>query len=108
MEKLINSEIFMLTITVGSYFGGQWLYRKSNIKLLHPIITSVATIIAVLILLDIPYDSYREGSHFIHFLLGPSVVALGYLLYEELHHIKGNLVSLLVALLLAVWLELSA
>ena len=99
MEKLINSEIFMLTITVGSYFGGQWLYRKSNIKLLHPIITSVATIIAILILLDIPSDSYREGSHFIHFLLGPSVVALGYLLYEELHHIKGNLVSLLVALL---------
>lgn len=98
MHQLIQSEIFMLTLTVGCYFAGQKLSKIIGIKIFHPIVTAVTAIIAILYLLDIPYETYRRGSHFIHFLLGPSVVALGYLLYEEVHHIKGNFKSLILAL----------
>ncbi|MDP4271020.1 MAG: LrgB family protein, partial [Bacteroidota bacterium] len=47
----------------------------------------------------IDYDSFREGSRFIHFLLGPTVVALGYVLYEQVRYIKGNTISIVVSVL---------
>ena len=84
MYDLTNSEIFDLTLVVGTYLVALGLYKKTKISLLHPLITSILVIILVLNALDIPYESFRRGSHLIHFLLGPSVVALGYVLFEQI------------------------
>ncbi len=98
MSTLIQSETFILALVMGSYALGLWVQRVSKLQLLHPIITSISLIIAVLLLLDIDYPTFQKGSAFIHFLLGPSVVALGYLLYEQIHHIRGNVRAILTAL----------
>ena len=34
----------------------------------------------------------------IHFMLGPSVVSLGYILYQQVGHLKGNVISIMVAI----------
>ena len=34
----------------------------------------------------------------INFLLGPSVVALGYILHKQIHYLKGNVVSVLTSI----------
>ena len=47
--------------------------------------------------MDIEYESFQKGSHLIHFLLGPSVVALGYVLYEQIQYLKGNVISILTS-----------
>ena len=60
--------------------------------------TSIFVIIAILKLLGISYESFQEKSHLIHFLLGPSVVALGYVLYEQVQYLKGNVVSILTSI----------
>ena len=88
MYDLTNSEIFDLTLVVGTYLVALGLYKKTKISLLHPLITSILVIILVLNALDIPYESFRRGSHLIHFLLGPSVVALGYVLFEQIKYLK--------------------
>ena len=54
-------------------------------------------IIALLSLLDIDYDTFCAGSSFISFLLGPSVVALGYALYEQIEQIRGKEIPVLTA-----------
>ena len=97
MYDLTNSEIFDLTLVVGTYLVALGLYKKTKISLLHPLITSILVIILVLNALDIPYESFRRGSHLIHFLLGPSVVALGYVLFEQIKYLKGNVVSILTS-----------
>ena len=97
MYDLTNSEIFDLTQVVGTYLVALGLYKKTKISLLHPLITSILVIILVLNALDIPYESFRRGSHLIHFLLGPSVVALGYVLFEQIKYLKGNVVSILTS-----------
>lgn len=97
MYDLTNSEIFDLTLVVGTYLVALSLYKKTKISLLHPLITSILVIILVLKALDIPYESFRRGSHLIHFLLGPSVVALGYVLFEQIKYLKGNVVSILTS-----------
>ena len=73
------------------------LYKKTRISLLHPLLTSILVIIAVLKMMGIEYESFQRGSHLIHFLLGPSVVALGFFLYEQMQYLKGNVISILTS-----------
>lgn len=97
MHHLAHSELFALTLVVGTYLAANALYKKVHFCLLHPLLTSILVIIAVLEILGIPYESFRQSSHLIHFLLGPSVVALGYVLYEQMRYLKGNVVSILTS-----------
>ena len=98
MNKLVETELFALLLATGSYVLAVALYKKTKIGILHPLITSIALIITVLKLLEVDYPTFREGTRFIHFLLGPSVVALGYVLYQQMQYIKGNVVSILTAI----------
>lgn len=97
MDNLAHSEIFALTLVVGSYLAATAFYKKVHFCLLHPLVTSILLIIAVLEILGIHYESFQQSSHLIHFLLGPSVVALGYVLYEQIQYLKGNVVSILTS-----------
>lgn len=97
MEKVVNMEIFILTLVVGVYLAAVWLYRKTGLKLLHPLLVSIPVLAAILHVLDIPYHSFEKGSRIVSFMLGPTVVALGYLLYEQIARLKENAVSILTS-----------
>lgn len=97
MHSLVHSEIFDLALVVGTYIAATILYKKTHLSVLHPLLTSIFVIIVILEFLDIEYDSFQQGSHLIHFMLGPSVVALGYVLFEQMKYLKGNVVSILTS-----------
>lgn len=97
MHSLVHSEIFDLALVVGTYIAATILYKKTRLSLLHPLLTSIFVIIVILEVLDIEYASFQQGSHLIHFMLGPSVVALGYVLFEQMKYLKGNVVSILTS-----------
>lgn len=99
MNQLFQTEVFALTLTLGTYLVALKLYQKTRLPLLHPLITSILALIAVLSLLHIPYKDYFGNSFLIHFMLGPSVVTLGYVLYEQVRFIKGNVASILTSVL---------
>jgi predicted murein hydrolase (TIGR00659 family) len=100
MKTLFESTEFILLLIFGSYLFGQWVFKKTRIPLFHPLIISIAIIIAFLKITDVSYETFEQGSQFITFLLGPSVVALGYLLYEQLNYLKGNVISILTSVFL--------
>ena len=81
----------------GTYLTSLLLYKKTKLKILHPLLVSVLVIIAVLEVLGIDYETFRAGSHLVHFMLGPSVVALGYVLFEQMKYLKGNVISILTS-----------
>lgn len=97
MEHLLNSEIFILTLVVGVYLAAVMLYQKTKLSLLHPLLVSIPVLALVTGVLGISYESFERGSRIISFMLGPTVVVLGYLLYEQLDHLKENTVSILTA-----------
>lgn len=99
MQTILSSDIFILSIVLGVYLLANLLYKTTKISLLHPLLTSIITIIALLKILGIDYPTFKHGSHFIDFLLGPSVVALGFLLHEQIEYIKGRTVSILISIL---------
>lgn len=88
---------FLLLFTVGSYAGSVWLFRRTRFPLLHPLITTVAAIILLLLATGIPSEYYVTATMPIDFLLGPTVVALGYALYEQKEHLQANLASILTS-----------
>lgn len=52
------------------------------------------TFVAVIVFLrcaGIGYERYRDATGILNFALGMSVVALGYLLYEQLERLRGSL-----------------
>jgi len=98
MREILTSEVAILAFTLGIYVGASWIYQKTKFALLHPVLVTIAIIIALLLIFDVDYLTYQKGSHLIDFMLGPSVVALGYTLYTQTASIKENAVSILTAL----------
>ena len=87
----------MLLLVVGSYFIGTLLYRRLRSAWVHPVAVGMVLVIVSLLLLGIDYETFRQGTAFLDFLLGPTVVALGYLLYEQMGHLRGREIAIFIA-----------
>lgn len=98
MREIVTSEVFILAFTLGIYAGTCWIYQKTKFALLHPVLVTIVIIIVLLLTFKVDYLTFQKGSHLIDFMLGPSVVALGYALYTQVAHIKANAVSILTSL----------
>lgn len=98
VEMLMNMPA-MLLLTIGAYLLGLWAKKKSGLALLHPFLISIPVIIAVLKLTDIPCSFYIESNVLIDFLLGPSVVSLGLLLYDNRDIVLKNCAGILTSVL---------
>lgn len=97
IKPLLSGEVFLLTITLGTFLFGVYLYKRLKFPLIQPLLVSIAIIIPFLKIADIDYTTFYEQTHILNFMLGPSVVALGYVLYEQIEHIKGHVVSILTS-----------
>jgi len=98
MGTLLNNELFVLTLVIGIYLGASFIYKKSKLALLHPLPLCIGILILILTLTHTDYTTFKKGSHMIDFMLGPAVVALGLILYEQYEHVKKNIVSILVTI----------
>lgn len=79
-----STPLFGLTSTLCIYTACAGLYRRLDAHpLANPILTSVALLVALLLASHIPYERYFAGAQFIHFLLGPAVVALAWPLWQR-------------------------
>jgi predicted murein hydrolase (TIGR00659 family) len=96
MTVLMNTPA-MLLLTLGAYLLGLWVRKKSGLALLHPFLISIPVIITVLKLADIPCSFYIESNRLIDFLLGPSVVSLGLLLYDNRHIVWKNFAGIMTS-----------
>ena len=66
------------------YLLAQRFYAAmAQAPLANPVLWSVLALGAGLLATGVPYPSYFAGAQFIHFLLGPAVVALGFPLWER-------------------------
>lgn len=82
-SEFFANPMFGIGLTLIVYALAQWLYVAKRHILLNPVAVSIAALIGILTLADIPYASFRVGGDMILFLLGPAVVALGLPLYEQ-------------------------
>jgi len=81
---LSSAPLFGLTATLVVYLLAQRFYAAMDqAPWANPVLWSVLSLGAGLLATGVPYPSYFAGAQFIHFLLGPAVVALGFPLWER-------------------------
>ena len=96
MDTVLNSPLYLLTLSLACFRAGLWLYRKSgDYALLHPTITGAAAAALILYYFDISYTDFVAGNQLLLFLLGPATVALAVPLYQQLHLIRSMAMPLL-------------
>nr|WP_315480616.1 LrgB family protein [uncultured Rhodoferax sp.] len=98
---LSATPLFGLTATLVTYVLAHALYlRVGQAAWANPVLWSVLVIAAVLLATGVPYPTYFSGAQFIHFLLGPAVVALGWPLWQRRAQVRQRWGRLLLASLL--------
>lgn len=97
---LSATPLFGLTATLVVYVLAQALStRLQQAPWANPVLWSVLTIATVLLATGISYPTYFAGAQFIHFLLGPAVVALAWPLWERRLALRRHWRRLLLAAL---------
>jgi putative effector of murein hydrolase len=97
---LATTPLFGLTATLVVYVGVHAVHeRLGRPPWANPVLWSVVAIGAVLVLTRTPYPTYFSGAQFVHVLLGPAVVALGWPLWLRRDQLRRRGVALTVAAL---------
>ena len=79
----IESDIFLVALTFGVYFGAMRLRDITGVSAFHTVLVTVAVLIGFLQLTGISYETYSRPGHMIEFWLKPAIVALGLPLYTQ-------------------------
>src|SRR5450830_349661 len=97
---LSATPLFGLTATLVVYVLAQAAYaRLQQAPWANPVLWTVVTLAGVLLATGVSYPTYFAGAQFIHFLLGPAVVALAWPLWQRRAELRRRWRVLLLAAL---------
>ena len=99
MHTLLTNPLYILPLTLGLYLLASRLYARVHFPLFHPLLLTMGILIAAVHYSGTPYAQYKRGSELLSFFLGPSVVALGYLLHSQSSYLRGRLLSISASVL---------
>jgi putative effector of murein hydrolase len=109
-RPLLESPLFMLTLSVAAFQLASLLYRRcGRFPLLHPSVTGAIAVAAVLFLFGLDYRHYASGVEVLGLLLGTATVALAIPLYYQLPLMRSLALPLAITVLFgAAFAALSA
>ena len=97
---LSATPLFGLTATLVVYVVAHAIYlRAHHAPWANPVLWSVLSLACALLASGVPYPTYFAGAQFIHFLLGPAVVALAWPLWLRRQELRQRWGRLLIAAL---------
>lgn len=96
MEALTSTPLLGLILTAAAFALARWFQKKTGWVLANPTVVSAAMIIALLLLLDIPYDDYAWGGDFVNLMLSPVTAILALGIYNQRDILKKNFIPVLV------------
>jgi predicted murein hydrolase (TIGR00659 family) len=97
---LSATPLFGLTATLVVYVLAHAGYtRLGQPPWANPVLWTVLVLAALLAATNTPYPTYFAGAQFIHFLLGPAVVALAWPLWQRREELRARWRAVLVAAL---------
>ena len=99
---LTESVFFGALVSLAGYELGLILKKKFKLAIFNPLLIGSVSVIAVLLLLDLDYESYNEGGKYLSYLLTPATVSLAVPLYEQLGLLKKNLKAVAAGILSGV------
>ena len=93
------TSLLWLSLTVGAYLVAVAVNERCNkMPLLNPTLLAIALVVGVLTVTGTSYKRYFDGAQFVHFLLGPAVVAMAVPLYRHTAMIRKSAGALFAGL----------
>lgn len=94
--ELFASSMFGIALSILTFWIGVKIQQKTKLVICNPLIISIVLCIGVLLLFQIPYESYNEGGSIINMFLGPATACLAVSIYTKLELLKKNWLPILV------------
>lgn len=92
METLLKTPLLWIVITFGIYILITFIQshiKNTKIKpFVNPLLLTIAIIILLLLIFDIPYEDYQMGGNYIGFFVTPATVALAIKLEKNFYYLK--------------------
>jgi predicted murein hydrolase (TIGR00659 family) len=101
-DFLQHSVYFGVLVSLLAYGAGELLRRRFHIALFNPLLISILSTIAVLLVFHIDYDSYYSGAKYLSYLLTPATVCLAIPLYRQLELLRHNWKAILAGIVSGV------
>ncbi|MBQ3375350.1 MAG: LrgB family protein [Erysipelotrichaceae bacterium] len=101
-ETLSSSMFFGLFLTLAAYMLALRIKKRFNSSLVNPLLIAIVLCIAVLLLLNIDYETYNQGAKYISGFLTPATVCLAVPLYTQLDKLKKNFRAIMAGILSGV------
>jgi predicted murein hydrolase (TIGR00659 family) len=96
MTDILANPAFGILLTIITFQAGLYIYRRTGLVFLHPVVISLSLCIAFLLIFKIDYKYYKQGGDMISFFLGPATVILAVPLYKHLSALLKNIVPILI------------
>ncbi|MBU8905283.1 LrgB family protein [Desertibacillus haloalkaliphilus] len=100
MEHFMTNTSFSVALTLISYVIGYVLFQKHKRTWLHPLIIGTLMITSILLITDVDFETYLEGTSLFSFLLGTATVSLAIPVYKHLHTLKKHFVVIFSGVIL--------
>lgn len=89
LSNVIESPFLWIILTVGLYLLSARLKAKwPKNPLLTPLVFSIVVLIVILVFLDIPLETYKNGGQFLSLFVTPATVALAIKLEQNFVYLK--------------------
>lgn len=95
MSELLASPFFGIALSIVAFSIGVWIQKKTGLVICNPLIIAIVLVSGVLLLFQIPYESYNEGGSIINMFLAPATSCLAVSVYTRLELLKKNWLPIL-------------
>lgn len=96
---LLTGPVLPLAVTLATFAVASSLFQKSGRHpICNPVLLSVCALIAMLKVTGVSFERYFQGAQYIHFLLGPAVVALAIPLHRQMTNIGRSPLAILLGI----------
>lgn len=103
MSEMLSSSVFFgVMISILAYEGGVLLKKKVKLAICNPLLISIIAVMILLVVLDVDYESYRQGANLLSYMLTPATVCLAIPLYEKLALLKKHAKAIMAGIISGV------
>lgn len=95
MSELFASPFFGIALSIVAFSIGVWIQKKTGLVICNPLIIAIVLVSGVLLLFEIPYESYNEGGSIINMFLAPATSCLAVSVYTRMELLKKNWLPIL-------------
>jgi predicted murein hydrolase (TIGR00659 family) len=97
---LSSTPLLWLTVTLLAWIAADRIALASGRHpMINPVLLAILALGTILIVTGTSFATYFQGAQFVHFLLGPAIVAIALPLYRHLDKVRDNLLAMIAALI---------